>query len=131
VAALAAAMTNALTSGRPPFKVVEIDLTREDMFVIKARHGISIGYRECLIVAGQVAENETRILFKVIESENPPKANLLGGLLQLPTKVTLANNDPKVARERLEKLEQRIKEGIAIIREKIHGAIEQIPAMKE
>src|SRR5207302_6789228 len=96
VASLATSITNALASGKPFFEILEDRSPQTDLFVIKARQGISIGYRECLIVAAQVAEGESRILFRVIESENPPKFDLLGGLLRMTTAVTTTVNDPKI-----------------------------------
>jgi tetratricopeptide (TPR) repeat protein len=131
VTALATAITTALTNGQPSFQIVLHSSPGTDMLLIKARHRVSIGYRECLIVAGQIGESETLILFKVFEYEQPPKTELFGGLLRMTTTVTTTTNDPKGARERAEKLQQRIKEGIAVVKERIQRAIAQIPAAKE
>ena len=131
VTALATAITTALTNGQPSFQIVLHSSPGTDTLLIKARHRVSIGYRECLIVAGQVGESETLILFKVFEYEQPPKTELLGGLLRMTTTVTTTSNDPKAARERAEKFQKRIKEGIAVVKERIQGAIQNVPTAKQ
>jgi hypothetical protein len=75
----ATAINSALVGGQPSFEIVKYEWPQTDMFMIQARHRIGIGYRECLIVGGQVAVGEMHVFYKVFEYENPPDLNLLNG----------------------------------------------------
>jgi len=123
VSAVATAINNAFSSGQPPFQVVRYDLPRPDTFTLQTRQRVGIGYRECLIVGGQVRENETRILFKVFEFEHLPDLNLLGGLLKLTGNIKITSEDAKFAKEKAEKFKTRIEEGVQIVKEKIRKGL--------
>ena len=122
---VATAINNALTGGQPTFEIVSYKWPSSDVFMIQARQRIGIGYREALIVGGKLAENETKILFKVFEYENPPELKLLNGLLSATASVNITSQDPNVAKERAEKLKQRILEGIKLVKGRIQRAIAQ------
>ena len=119
----ATAINNALIGIQPNFEMVFYEWPNADVFVMRARQRIGIGYREALIVGGKLAENETKILFKVIEYENPPELKLLNGLLRATASVNITSQDPNVAREKAEKMAARVKEGIKLVREKIRSGI--------
>jgi hypothetical protein len=118
----ATAINSALGGGQPSFEIVKYDWPQADMFTIQARHRIGIGYRECLIVGGQVAEGEMHIFYKVFEYENPPDLNLLNGFLTATSSITVTSQDPNVERRKAERFQERIKEGVKIVTERIKNA---------
>lgn len=93
------------------------------MFTIQARHRIGLGYRECLIVGGQVAEGEMHVFYKVFEYENPPDLNLLNGLLTATGSITVTSQDPNVERRKAERFQERIKEGAELVKTRIESAV--------
>jgi tetratricopeptide (TPR) repeat protein len=109
------AISSALSGANPPFENVRLNWIYGHLFMLEARQRVGIGYRDCLIVGSQVRENETRIQFKVFEYENPPKVNLLGGILQFQPEIKITSQDPQVAAAQAEKFQQRIKEGINVV----------------
>jgi tetratricopeptide (TPR) repeat protein len=117
------AVKQALGSGNPTFKIVRFEQPRPDIFALQARQTIFPGYRDCFVVGSQVRDAETRILFKVLEYEQPAPGNLLGGLLRLTAEVKTSNQDPRVARENAERFEARIKEGVNLVTERIQSAM--------
>lgn len=115
----------ALSSRQPSFEIVRFESARPDLFGLEARQRVGLGSRICLVVGAQVREGETRILFKVLESEQPSAGNLLGGLLRLASAPPAASQDPKVEKQRAERWEARIKEGIRLVTERIQDAVER------
>ena len=73
---VAEAIKNALVTGQPAFRVVRYEPPRPDTFTLQIRQRIGFGYRECQIVGAEVRENETRILFQVMEYTHPPQIRL-------------------------------------------------------
>ena len=120
---VATLINNALKGGQPSFEIIRYEWPSAELFTIQARQRMGIGYREALIVGGKLGENETKILFKVLEFEQPATVNPLNGLLSATATVNITSQDPSVARERAEKYKQRILEGIKIVRERIQNAI--------
>lgn len=118
------AIKQALFNGQPSFEIVRFERPRPDIFGLQARQRVGMGYRDCLIVGGQIRENKTQILFKVLEYEQPPELNLLVGLLTVSGGVKITSQDPNVANEKVERFQVRVKEGVQIVRERVQRAIQ-------
>lgn len=119
------AIRAALVNEPPAFTIVRMEWSRPDLFGLQARQRVGAGYRDCLIVGGQVREGEARVLFKVLEYENPPDVNLLGGLLRVTASAPATPQDPALQRKRAERWAQQVQEGSRIVTERIRGAMEQ------
>lgn len=119
----ATAINSALVGGQPSFEIVKYDWPQADMFTIQARHRLGLGYRECLIVGGQVAEGEMHVFYKVFEYENPPDLNLLNGFMTVTGSITVTSQDPNVERRKAERFQERIKEGAELVKTRIQSAV--------
>jgi hypothetical protein len=119
----ATAIKSALVGGQPAFEIVKYEWPQADTFTIQARQRIGVGYRECLIVGGQVKDQELQIHYKVFEYENPPDLNLLNGFLTSTSSLTITSQDPNVEKRKAEKFQERIKDGIKIVKERIQTAL--------
>ena len=70
-----AAIAQALKSGQPPFQVTGITLPQPETYQIEATYeipgllgaGTTSGRHRCIVVCGQTKDDETQILFKVLE----------------------------------------------------------------
>jgi tetratricopeptide (TPR) repeat protein len=120
----ATAIKSALVGGQPVFEIVKYEWPLTDTFTIQARQRIGVGYRECLIVGGQVKDQELQIYYKVFEYENPPDVSVLNGLLTATTAITITSQDPNVEKRKAERFQARIKEGTQIVTEKLRIGIE-------
>ncbi len=116
-------INSALVGSQPDFEIVKYEWPQADTFTIQARHKIGLGYRECLIVGGNVQPGEMHVLYKVFEYENPPDLKLLNGLMTISGSLKVTSQDPQVEQKKAEKFQQRIKEGIEIVKEKIQKAL--------
>ena len=119
---LATAINNAMTNGQPAFTVMRTDW-QADTFIIEFRQMMGLGYRECLIVGGQLQPNETQILFKVCEYDHLPRIKILGDLLRLTPEIRFTSQDPRLMQEKAEKTKERILEGIKLVKERMQTAI--------
>jgi tetratricopeptide (TPR) repeat protein len=121
-ASVATAINNTLGGGQPSFELVSYEWPQAGYFKIQSRHRIGIGYRECLIVGAQVADGETQIFWKVFEYEQLPDLKLLNGFMTISGSFKMTSQDPKVEQKKAERFQERIKEGIKIVRERIQNA---------
>jgi len=119
---VATAINNALGSGQPSFEIVTYEWPQANYFKIQSRHRIGVGYRECLIAGAQVQDGETKILWKVFEYENPPDLKLLNGLMTISGSLKVTSQDPQVEQKKAERFQERIKEGVKIVTERIKNA---------
>lgn len=118
-------INSTLVGGQPAFEIVKYEWPQADTFTIQARHKIGIGYRECLIVGGNVQSGEMQVLYKVFEYENPPELKLLSGFLTATTSIKITSQDPQVEQKKVERFQVRVKEGIELVKGRIQGAIAQ------
>ncbi len=116
-------INSALVGGQPAFEIVKYEWPQADMFTIQARHKIGIGYRECLIVGGNVQPGEMHVLYKVFEYDNPPELKLLNGFLTATTSIKVTSRDPQVEQRKADKFQERIKEGIKSVQDRVRTAI--------
>lgn len=110
----------ALTGGQPSFQIIRFEQTRPDIYALQARQSVSLGYRDCFMVGSQVRDGETRILFKVLEYDHPPKLNLLGGLI---TGGITPQGDPDGSRAA--RFQAQVKEGAPMVKARIRRALNE------
>jgi len=118
----ATAIKSAFVGGQPGFEIVKYEWPQTDTFTIQARQRIGVGYRECLIVGGQVKDQELQIYYKVFEYENQPDVSLLNGFLTSTASVTITSQDPQVEQKKAEKFQGRMREGIKLVKDRIQSA---------
>jgi hypothetical protein len=116
-------INSALVGGQPAFEIVKYEWPQADTFIIKARQKIGLGYRECLIVGGNVHPGEMQVVYKIFEYENPPELKLVGGFLTAATSVKITSHDPQVEQKKAERFQERVREGIKLVRERIQVAL--------
>jgi hypothetical protein len=78
--------------------------------------------RQCVVVGAQTGENETRILFTVMEYKTKHDVSFQGGLTFNTSYIPL---HPSQVGELTDKMKAQIDEGIQIVTARIQQAIEQ------
>jgi tetratricopeptide (TPR) repeat protein len=110
----------------PEFNLTHVGWTN-DVFYMDANQEVSGGGRLCMIVGGQINDNETRIAFKVVEFKSEAIGlRILGAVLANATSTTYQSNFKPInpADEKLSASDKnRVSEGIRIVTEKIERAI--------
>jgi hypothetical protein len=122
VAGMESAIMAALQAGSPAFQVRSKQLPWPDSFAITGRQELPGGLRQCVIVGAQTGENETYILFMVIEYKTKHDVSLGGGLTFNTSYIPL---HPSQVGELTEKMKAQIAEGIQIVTARIQQAIGQ------
>ena len=112
------AIKEAFTGGQPSFQIVRFEQPRSDIFALQVRQTVSLGYRDCFVAGSQVREGETRILFKVLEYDHPPKVSLLGGLITAVITAQVGNDATRAA-----KFQEQVNEGAPMVKERLEGAL--------
>jgi tetratricopeptide (TPR) repeat protein len=121
------AIRDALSSGQPAFEVARYDWPEADTFTLEAKQGMLLGLRQCLVFGTQTREGETRIAFKVVEYQT--HLNLgLGALLGPSKRPDLTAIHPSRIAELTSADQARLKEGVAIVSDRIRKAIGQASA---
>jgi tetratricopeptide (TPR) repeat protein len=125
------AINHALQNGQPPLKVVRSTTPRPETFFIEAVQefstalATSAGRRHCFIVGGQTKDDETQILYKVLEYKTEAVNKFsLGNLIGAPAAV---NYVPLHASrvQMTEALKTRVQEGTKLISDRIQRAVGQ------
>lgn len=100
-----------------------------DVFVIEAVQefstalATSAGKRQCLIVGAQTKDDETQVLFKVLEYKAEAKEKFsIGTMIGAPAEVTYV---PMRASGESEKLQARLAEGVSNVTAIVQGGIDQ------
>lgn len=114
---LATVIANAMTLNPPAFETARYEWQHGDL-VMEFKQGVFDGSRNCVIVGGQVSTNESLICFRVIESQTPHGFNWAGGLISAQLTTEEDRNGQRAAR-----FEQQIKDGAAMVEERIRRAI--------
>jgi hypothetical protein len=86
---------------------------------------LSSGVRMCLIVVGQTKEDETQILFKVLEYERHHRLDMNAPVNQLPVTAELIPLVPSRIPQMSEQQTNQLKQGVQIVTERIQQAIGQ------
>ncbi|HWX23334.1 MAG TPA: PEGA domain-containing protein [Candidatus Binatia bacterium] len=131
VSEIQALILSTLKNGQPIFTDVRVISSEPEVFAIEAVQQLSTvlatsaGRRQCIIVCGQTRDDETQILFKVLEYKSVAVNKFsIGAWIGTPVEV----NYVPVHQSRMEmtdKLQARVKEGIQIVTERIKVAIGQ------
>src|ERR1017187_1807446 len=127
-----AAIVNALRNVRPIFQVTRDTSPQPETFEIVANQELitilatSAGGRKCVIVGGQTRDDETQILFKVLEfkSEAVNKFSI-GAWIGAPAAVTYVLIHPSRFPQMNDKLKAQLQEGVSNVTARIQGAIGQ------
>ena len=127
--AVASAINQAMLTTQPAFVVVKFDWPQPDTFTLQVRQRVGIGRRECLIVGVQVGEDETQVRFKVVEYEQPAPIKILGGVITLTPRITIASQDSNAIRAKEEQMHVRVVEGTKLVGERIKKAVGVTPVM--
>ena len=118
---------------------LKFDVTKyneaSDIFAIEAVHEFttaldtSAGRRQCVIVGSRTKDDETQILFKVLEFKVEAKEKFsIGNMLGAPSEV---NYLPIQASEQNEKLRGRLAEGVSNVTAAITGVLNSPTASKQ
>jgi tetratricopeptide (TPR) repeat protein len=136
VKAIRTAILDALKT-QPAFKVTRNDSSMPETFEIEAVQELttilatSAGRRHCVIVGAQTRDDETQILFKVLEykSEAVNKFSI-GNLINAASEVRYVPIHSSENGNLSEKLQAQLKEGVQMVTERIQRAIGQTPTEK-
>jgi hypothetical protein len=118
------AIVSELTSTQPPFQIIHSNKPVRETFRVEAAQVIPGGMHRVMIVGGQSKENETRIIFKVVEFKKGPfYEQTFGALLGSdPANYVLINpNQPQSN----EKVKAQLADGVRIVTECVQRAIGQ------
>jgi len=123
------AIVNAFQA-QPGFRLTRHNSPKPETFLIEVVQDISGvllsgGQRVCVIVGGQTKDNETQILFKVLEYKTKHNVSMPGLLAFRDDQSTVAVNAARM--EMTDKLQNRVIEGVANVTAIIQLAIGQTP----
>jgi tetratricopeptide (TPR) repeat protein len=123
---------------QPAFQVTKNDSTVPETFEIEAGQEIttilatSAGRRQCVIVGARTKDDETQILFKVLEYKSEAAIKFsIGNLIGAPGEVKYVPIHTLGTGTLSEKLQSQVKEGVQIATERIQRAIGQDPGKKQ
>ena len=119
-----AGIVNQLRGVVPNFQIVLADSPAAEIYRIEARQEFFGGSRSCVIIVGQLGNDETRILFKVLEYKTHHSLNVQG-LLNLTASVEHIPVHPSRIPEMTDKLKAQVEEGQSLVRNRILRAIGQ------
>lgn len=125
-----AAIVERFHSVAPAFNLSHVGWTNE-VFYMGADQEVSGGGRQCMIVGGQIKDDETRILFKVVEFKSEAVGlKILGAVVAAATSTKYQSgfhpinpSDTKIS----DSDKTRVSEGTRIVTERIERAIGQTP----
>jgi len=123
------AIVNAFQA-QPGFRLTRHNSPQPETFLLEVVQDISGvllsgGQRVCVIVGGQTKDNETQILFKVLEYKTKHNVSMPGLLAFRDDQSTVAINAARM--EMTDKLQNRLIEGVANVTAIIELAIGQTP----
>jgi tetratricopeptide (TPR) repeat protein len=106
----------------PAFKVMKLMESAPETFAITGAQEVPGGSRRCVITGAQTGDNETRIFFTVIENKSKNSVSFQGQLTITKSYVPL---DPSRMNELTEREKALVKEGAAMVEERIRKAVAQ------
>jgi len=118
------AIIDSLSNVQPVFHVTRSEPPAPETFRIFASQEFTGGMRQCLIVGGRVNDDETQILFKVLEFKSHHSVTFTGGLTFNTDYVPV---HPSRIPEFTDKLKAQVEEGTTIVTERIRQAVGQAP----
>jgi hypothetical protein len=125
------AIQDALRGSQPAFEIIKYDWPDNESFVMQAKLQIFGGVRQCFIVGGQTRDDETRIVFKVVEYETHLNLNLGGFVRITDGKPPIIAVHPSRIGEMTSQRQARVRDGIRNATERIRSAIGKPLAEKQ
>lgn len=131
---VAGGISRALVSVQPPFAINHDDSPAPDIHLVVATQKFSNGFmsgggeRTCLIVVGQTKDDESQIIFKVLEYQRHHRLDMNVPINQLPVSEELIPVSPSRFPDMTDKLKAQLQEGVSNVTAIIQGAIGQTPA---
>jgi hypothetical protein len=117
------AIHEAMRGSQPAFEIIKYDWPDNEAFVIEAKLQMFGGFRQCFIVGGQTRDDETRIIFKVVEYETHLNLNL-GGIVRITDgKPPIIAVHPSRIGEMTSQRQARVRDGVQIVSGRIKQAI--------
>ena len=129
----AAAISSALLYTQPVYKITSDRSPRPETYEIVCQQDVvgnlisAGGRRKCIIVCGQTRDDETQILFKVLEYKTKHNVTMQG-LLAFKDEQELVPIHPSRIPDMTDKLKAQIQAGVSNLTVRIQGAIGQTPA---
>jgi hypothetical protein len=115
---------------RPEFRITKSASSAPEMFVIAGVQelttalGTSAGRRQCVVVGAQTRDDETQILFKVLEYKSEAVNKLsLGALIGAPVEMRYVPIHSSQIPNLTDKLKGQIEEGVKIVTDRIQQAV--------
>ena len=117
------AIQDAMRNNQPAFEIIKYEWPDNEAFVIQAKLQMFGGFRQCFIVGGQTRDDETRIIFKVVEYETHLNLNL-GGVLRISDgKPPIIAVHPSRIGEMTNQRQARVRDGVQIVTGRIKQAV--------
>jgi hypothetical protein len=129
----ASAIASALLYGQPVFKINVNRSPQPETYEIMGQQDVSVGLfsvggkRQCIIVCGQTRDDETVILFKVLEYKTKHNVTM-PGLLEFRDDLEYIPIHPSRITNMTDKLKAQLQAGVSNLTLRIQGAIGQTPA---
>jgi hypothetical protein len=129
----AAAISSVLLYTQPVYKITADRSPRPETYEIVCQQDVvgslisAGGRRKCIIVCGQTRDDETQILFKVLEYKTKHNVTMQG-LLAFKDEQELVPIHPSRIPDMTDKLKAQIQAGVSNLTVRIQGAIGQTPA---
>lgn len=134
---VALAIASALQYVQPAFKIYSNSVPKPETYAIVATQDdagmfANLAHRECFIVCGQTADNETQIIFKDVEYKAEAAVKFsLGNLLNMPVSKNYIPIHPSRIPNMTDKLREQVQGGVSNLTVRIQVAINQTPAAKK
>src|ERR1035437_1896717 len=132
---VSAALLNALKI-QPGFQIAITGSPTPETFEIEADQelstylGTSAGRRKCFIMGAQTRNDETQILYKVLEYKTEAQIEFsIGNLIGAPAGVNYVPLSPARIPDLSDKLRAQVQAGVSNLTARIQGAIGQTPAI--
>lgn len=122
VMAVGAAIANQLRTVAPNFHIIYSDKPTSEIFRIEAKAEFFGGMRSCVIVGGRTKDDETQILFKVLEYKTHHGVKLQG--LNLTETTDHIPIHPSRIPDMTDKLKLQLEDGVKIVMERIQHAFQ-------
>jgi tetratricopeptide (TPR) repeat protein len=104
----------------PAFKMTNIKVDSPESFAISAWQEVPGGLRRCMIAGAQIGDKDTHVFFKVMEYKSKSSVSFQGQLTITKSYIPL---DPSRIDELTESQKTQVKEGGAMIEERIRRAV--------
>jgi hypothetical protein len=131
---IAGGLPRALVSVQPPYAINRDDSPVPDIYVVVATQKFSNGFmsgggeRTCLIVVGQTKDDESQIIFKVLEYQRHHRLDMNTPVSQLPISEDLIPLSPSRFPNMTDKLKAQLQDGVSNVTAIVQWVVDQTPA---